>query len=86
MSFEFRLRLFTMFRNARGGVTTQIIPYVVRAPIATTATEDARRVLEHYRKVLTGEVLANGGFYPSRIRIGLVGAAVRSARLRRESL
>lgn len=76
MSFEFRLKLFFMRKSSGGGIITSQIPYVVRAPIATTATEEANRVLEHFRAILTGKVLAKPDFYPSRIRIGLIVAAV----------
>lgn len=76
MAFEFRLTLFSMIKMSSGGYRTERIPYVVRAPIATTATEEAKLVLAHYRAILTGEVLAKPDFYPSRIRIGFVVAGV----------
>lgn len=79
MAFEFRLTLFSMSKNSSGGVITRRIPYVVRAPIATTATAGAKRVLEHYRDVLARRTIVKPDFYPSRVRFGLIAAAVSAA-------
>jgi hypothetical protein len=76
MAFEFRLTLYSFYRTSSGGVRTQTAPYVVRAPIATTATEEAARVLEHFRNVLARKTVVKADFYPSRVRWGLIIAGV----------
>jgi hypothetical protein len=49
---------------------------VLRVPVANAATEDLKVVVRHFLDVLSGLKIVNAGFYPSRIRIGLIAAAV----------
>lgn len=49
---------------------------VLRLPIGRLGRDDAVKVLDHYKRVDRRETIVNPGFYRSRIRIGLIGAAV----------
>jgi hypothetical protein len=64
------------FVSSISAVTIRRFPAVLRLPITGADCPDALRVLDHYRKVLAGEIDPNPGFYQRRIRIGLIGAAI----------
>ena len=49
---------------------------VLRLPVVSANDPAALRALDHFRKVLNGDIDPNPGFYQRRIRIGLIGAAV----------
>ena len=49
---------------------------VLRLPIGRLGRDEAVKVLDHYRRVDRRETIVKPGFYRSRIRIGLIGAAV----------
>lgn len=49
---------------------------VLRLPIGRLGRDEAVKVLDHYKRVDRRETIVNPGFYRSRIRIGLIGAAV----------
>lgn len=49
---------------------------VLRIPVANAATEELKLVVRHFRDVLSGLKIVNPGFYPSRIRMGLIAAVV----------
>lgn len=49
---------------------------VLRLPIGRLGREDAIKVLDHYKRVDRRELVVNPGFYRSRIKIGLIWAAV----------
>lgn len=66
-------RTFTTYANRFGTRTTG---GELRIPVALRAGEDVVRVVTHYERVLTGEVIANPNFYQSRMRFGLIGAPI----------
>lgn len=62
--------------------TTRRFTAVLRLPLPQPQTQpsgdcpDASGIVDHYRRVLAGTVVANPNFYRRRIRIGLIGAAM----------
>jgi hypothetical protein len=65
----------TMVSNI-SAVTIRRFTAVLPLPLTDADSPDALKVLDHYRGVLSGETNPNPQFYPRRIRIGLIGAAV----------
>lgn len=51
---------------------------LLRLPVARMARDDLPGVLSHFQQVDAREIVVNAGFYLSRIRIGLITAAVCS--------
>jgi hypothetical protein len=49
---------------------------VLRLPVTSPESPEVLKVLDHYRKVLSGETDPNPGFYQQRIRVGLTGAVL----------
>lgn len=49
---------------------------LLRVPTSPDAPDEAARALDHFRRVLTREIVVNPGFWTIRIRIGLWVAAV----------
>lgn len=48
----------------------------LRIPVSALASADAARMVEHFGRVRTGEVIANPNFYRRRVKIGLIAAPV----------
>lgn len=49
---------------------------MLRVPIASTAAEEARKVLAYFQKVQNREVIVNPGFWRGRIRLGLITTVI----------
>jgi hypothetical protein len=49
---------------------------VLRIPVSRTATEEAKKVLAHFQKVLAREIIVKPDFWRRRIRLGLATAFV----------
>lgn len=48
----------------------------LRIPVSRAASAKAAEVVAHFERVRAGQVIANPGFYPSRIRFGLIAAPI----------
>ena len=74
------IEFLTVTTHSGGNSTTRRFPAVLRLPLpeapTTTDHPDALKVVDHFRRVRTGEVVTNPNFYPRRVRIGAIGAAI----------
>lgn len=59
-----------------GSYTTHRFFNALRLPVPRLARGELDRVLDHFRRVGSREVIVNADFYRSRIRIGLISASV----------
>lgn len=57
------------------GVNDRIVESTgpLRVPVASGAASEARTALRHFEDVLSGRVVANPGFWPSRMKLGIWG-------------
>lgn len=80
-SLEFGLSFVSLSKVTT--IQTRRTTGLLRVPISAAAKDEGRRVLRHFEKVRSGEIVARPDFYPSRMRIGLyvagLGALVAAA-------
>lgn len=74
---------FTAARGISGGMVVTTYRSELRIPVARTASAEASKVLEHYKSVHAGKIVARPGFWKLRIKIGLwalgIGAVAAAA-------
>ena len=56
--------------------STRTMAGELRIPVALRAGADVARVVAHFERVLTGEIIVNPNFYRSRVRFGLICAPI----------
>ncbi len=52
---------------------------LLRVPVSPSAPDEAAKTLTHFQRILSRDIIANPGFWPSRIRFGLWTVAIGAA-------
>jgi hypothetical protein len=66
----------TTFRDTGSSTRVDTRRGVLRIPIGRLARAEAARVLDHYKRVNSRELVVNPGFYRGRMRFGLIAAPI----------
>ena len=75
LAIEFGTRATSLSKGA-SSVHVNVVTGLLRIPIGRLARADAARVLDHYKRVDSHEIVVNPGFYKGRMRFGLIAAPV----------
>jgi hypothetical protein len=75
LAIEFGM-ISTTLSHGASSVRVDVDRGVLRIPIGRLARADAVRVLEHYKRVDSHEIVVNPDFYLGRLRFGLISAPV----------